>query len=191
MIVTSTTEIVPFVPSWREGEPNPPTFSLRAGSVIERGQMEAELSGQYRAGRVFGFELRAAILSGIGALLADDPDQDALIGLLSAEGEGEPLSDSDARLLTDARVLGRHGAPAEGGGGAVCGYRQRPRGIKTRELQLSCQSSLQRVACTEPRRSQRDERSGARTSPLSAPRATGTVAGGRGRAERGGKQQGH
>jgi hypothetical protein len=109
VIVTSTTETVPFVPSWREGELNPPTFSLRAGSVIERGQMEAELSGQYRAGRVFGFELRAAILSGIGALLADDPDQDALIGLLSAEGEGEALSDSDARLLTDARgVLAEH-----------------------------------------------------------------------------------
>lgn len=109
MIVTSITAPVPFVPSWREGDANPPTFLLRAGSVIERGQMEAELSGQYRAGRVFGFELRAAILGGINALLADDPDQDALIALVSAEGEGEALAESDVRLLADARgVLAEH-----------------------------------------------------------------------------------
>jgi hypothetical protein len=109
MIVTSTTEAVPFTPSWREGEASPPTFTLRAGSVIERGQMEAELSGQYRAGRVFGFELRAAIVSGIGTLLADDPEQDRLLALLAVEGEGDLLTEDDQRLLTDARsVLAEH-----------------------------------------------------------------------------------
>lgn len=107
-ILTSTSEAAePYVVPWREGDPEAPRFYFRAGSIIERGQMEAEISGQHRAGKVWGFELRAAARSGIVALLPDDPGKHHLLGLLDAEGSGDAqdLSEDDKRLLAETRAI--------------------------------------------------------------------------------------
>lgn len=88
-----------------------PVFYLRAGGVIERGMMEAELSGPYRAGRVAGWELVHAVRAGIQTLLADHPDVDHLLGLIDAEWQGdeESFSADDKQLLTQTRdILAQH-----------------------------------------------------------------------------------
>ena len=113
MISTSTTQVVPFTPPWLTGE-NAPVYRLRAGGVIERGQMEAELAGPLRARQVLGYELRLAMTEGVQALLADDPELDRTLGVIAAAneaelGEGEPLSADDARLLEEiAAVMTEH-----------------------------------------------------------------------------------
>ena len=119
MILTSTTEAKPFTPAWHcgaDGEPNPsaPSFMLRAGSVIERGQMEAELAGPCRAGRVYDFELRGAMRAGVSELLADDPELDRVVTIIDAEqADGElALSEDDGRLFAEIRkVLSEHYQP--------------------------------------------------------------------------------
>ncbi len=111
MISTSTAEPIPFTPPWLEGKPDAPVYRLRAGSVIERGQFEAELAGRYRAGRVYGHELRAAVRSGVETLLAGDQSLDHLLGLIEAEAEGEEveLSNEDKLLLAEVRsTLAEH-----------------------------------------------------------------------------------
>ena len=111
MILTSTTETTPFRLPWRENDPKAPVFHLRAADVIERATMEAELSGPHRAGKVWGFELAAAVRSGIESLLADDPGKDRLLEMLDAEssGEADGVSAEDAQLLTQVRaVLAEH-----------------------------------------------------------------------------------
>ncbi|HCB75398.1 MAG TPA: hypothetical protein DEP91_04375 [Sphingomonas bacterium] len=106
MIVASTTDKVLFVPPWREAEPSPPRFYLRAAGVIERAQMEAELSGTLRAGRVYGFELRAAIVSGVQTLLRDDRELDAILALIATEQEdAASLTDDDRRVLVQTRAI--------------------------------------------------------------------------------------
>lgn len=121
MISTSTTATVPFSPIWhcdesREPKPGAPVFHLRAGGVIERGQLEAELSGRYRAGRVYDFELRNAVREGVVALLADDPELDRVLGLIEAEAEAEReavetgakpagLDKEDAQLFAQIRAI--------------------------------------------------------------------------------------
>ncbi|MDD1450818.1 hypothetical protein NHF48_007355 [Sphingomonas sp. H160509] len=114
MILTSKGATTRYTPPWMcddagNSKPGAPVLFLRAGDVIERGQMEAELSGPHRSGQVWGFELRQAIRAGVVALLADDPDLDRLLGLIEAEGEGETetLSADDRALLAGVRgVLG-------------------------------------------------------------------------------------
>lgn len=112
MILTSTKEPIRFTPPWLEGTDNAPVFLLRAGSVIERGQMEAELSGEHYAASVFGFELREAFKAGLLHLLADDPELDRFIELGGIDADGDPekvLSDDDRRTLSGLReVLGNH-----------------------------------------------------------------------------------
>lgn len=113
MILTSTTATVPFTPSWQcvDGEPKPgaPVFHIRAGGVIERGQLEAELAGPYRAGRVYGFELRGAMRTGVVALLADDPEFERVLGLIDAEAEAEAggatLTEDDAQFFAQIRNI--------------------------------------------------------------------------------------
>ncbi|WP_267396557.1 MULTISPECIES: hypothetical protein [unclassified Sphingomonas] len=116
MILTSKGATMPYTPPWMctdAGTPKPgaPVIHLRAGDVIERGQMEAELSGPYRAGQVWGFELRQAVRAGVLALLGDDPELDRLLGLIEAEGEGEAdTMGADNKLLLGGvrNVLGEH-----------------------------------------------------------------------------------
>ena len=116
MILTSKGATTPYTPPWMcrdDGTPKPgaPVLHLRAGDVIERGQMEAELAGPHRAAQVWGFELRHAVRSGVLALLADDPDIDRLLGLIEAEGEGDAavLDAADRELLAGVRkILGEY-----------------------------------------------------------------------------------
>jgi hypothetical protein len=116
MILISTKESTPFTPPWElngDGSPKPgaSVFYLRAGSMIERGQMEAELSGIHRAGIVYGFETLAAIRSGLLTLLEGDPQLDRALGLVDAEAQGEVagLSDDDTQMLVELRkILAEH-----------------------------------------------------------------------------------
>lgn len=99
MIVTTTTEIVPFTPPWLEGTLGAPKFHLRAGTTIERGIMLALLDGPLQAAKVWSHQLREAQLKGIDALFAEDPDYDRLVAIFSAEGEeAEQLSEEDKKL---------------------------------------------------------------------------------------------
>ncbi|UAK24347.1 hypothetical protein [Sphingomonas nostoxanthinifaciens] len=109
MISTSTREPVPFTPAWREGRPDAPRFFLRAGSVIERGHMEAELAGEHRAGKVYPWEVQDAVKNGILTLLAEDPELDHLLQLVEEEVEGGTIGDGDKRLLQQTRnILAEH-----------------------------------------------------------------------------------
>uniref|UniRef100_UPI0035CC36EA hypothetical protein n=1 Tax=uncultured Sphingomonas sp. TaxID=158754 RepID=UPI0035CC36EA len=106
-ILTSTTETIPYKAPWREDDPAAPVFHLRQGTVIERGQMEAELAGQHRAGKVYGFALRAAERSGVLSLLSGDPGHGEILSLLDAEQEGdaEGFTETQKRLLTETRAI--------------------------------------------------------------------------------------
>lgn len=109
MIPTDITTGHPFTPSWREDEENPPRYYFRGASVIERSQIEAELAGEYGAGRVFSVEMISAFRSGLQALLADDPELDRLLELVQAESMGDAPDGDDRQLLLEARaVLQRH-----------------------------------------------------------------------------------
>lgn len=105
MIATDTTTSHPFTPRWRDAEAAAPVYFLRAPSVIERGQIEAELSGEHGAGRVFEFELISAFRNGLMTLLAGDPGLDRLIELVDREGEGEVLAAEDRQALIEARAV--------------------------------------------------------------------------------------
>lgn len=106
MILSSTTATTPYTPPWRAGQPNAPVFHLRAGSVIERGLMEAELSGPHRAAKVWNFELRAAVESGVRTLLAGDRELDHLLSVVAIEAEEpEQLEAADKRLLGEMKKL--------------------------------------------------------------------------------------
>lgn len=109
MIPTDTTTGHGYTPSWRKDDPKAPRYFFRAASVIERAQMEAELSGEHAAGRVFPFEMVAAFRSGLQVLLADDPAIDTLLELVEAEAGGKTLGEEDRQTLIQARaVLAQH-----------------------------------------------------------------------------------
>lgn len=113
MILTSTTETVAFTPPWRT-DTDAPVFHLRAASVMERGQMEAEVAGTYQAASVMPWDLRAACIDGVNALLDGDQAQDQVLALIEAEaaGDGEPLAGDDLRLIEEVRkVLAEHWPP--------------------------------------------------------------------------------
>lgn len=113
MILTSTTETVVFTPPWRT-DADAPVFHLRAASVMERGQMEAEVAGTYQAASVMPWDLRAACVDGVNALLDGDSAKDQVLALIEAEavGEGEPLAGDDLRLIEEVRkVLAEHWPP--------------------------------------------------------------------------------
>lgn len=110
MIIKSTE----FTPPWLEGQADAPKFLLRVGDVIERGLMEAELAGVYRAGSVNAFELEEAIRQGVATLLADDEDLDAALALIDAEAQGEAdtLTEQERQTLAGIRnVLADHWPP--------------------------------------------------------------------------------
>lgn len=113
MILTSTTETVPFTPPWLEGAPDAPVFHLRCGSTIERGQMCAQLDGPLQAAKVWSHQLREAQLDGLARLFADDADYDRLVAIFSAEGEeAAALGDTDRQLMESvARLLVQHWPP--------------------------------------------------------------------------------
>ena len=87
MIATSTTAPERFTPAWRK-EADAPVYLLRAGSVRERGDLEADLTAA-RAGRVYSFELVEAVRDGVAELMADDPELGRVTDLLDQEAELE------------------------------------------------------------------------------------------------------
>lgn len=110
MISTSITEPVRFVAPWRQGEPGAPTYFVRAASVRERSQFEAEMTG-LRAGRVFDFETKAALREGVTTLMASYPEYDRVMALL-AEDDEAVLSTEDRALLTSVvDGVAQHFAP--------------------------------------------------------------------------------
>jgi len=106
----STKEIHRHTPPWRKDD-GAPVFLLRAGSVIDRAMVEAELAGEHQAGRIFAFEFLEAFRQGVTALGSAD-DAAYLIGLAEAEAalEGsEALPEGEAKTLAEARVeLGKY-----------------------------------------------------------------------------------
>lgn len=114
MILTSTNEPVARTPPWREGDSDAPVFWLRAGTIIERGLMEAELSGVYNAAAPSRYELFEAAIAGLRILLEGDPELDALIELINAEAQGEyaNLSPADQAKLQNVReIIAEHYPP--------------------------------------------------------------------------------
>ncbi len=110
----STKEAKRHTPPWLKKE-DAPVYLLRSGSVIERSLVEAELAGEYQAGRVFAFELMEAFRSGIVTLLGQTADADQILGLAGAElalEKGETLPPDEAKMLDEAREeLARHWPP--------------------------------------------------------------------------------
>ncbi|MEE2915931.1 MAG: hypothetical protein VYB32_02550, partial [Pseudomonadota bacterium] len=85
MILTEA--VTPFTPEWLKGQKGAPVFYLRTPGVIARAQMEAELAGEYQAGRVYSFELLAAVRDGILTLLDGDEELGRLLDLIDTEAE--------------------------------------------------------------------------------------------------------
>lgn len=106
-MIATTTKPIPFTPAWREGDAAAPVFMIVPAGVVERSLMEAELAGRYNAGRVYSFELLAAIRSGVVALLAGDEEQGRILELIDIEqesGEAE-LQPADIELLGEVRKI--------------------------------------------------------------------------------------
>lgn len=90
-----------------------PVFKLRAAGVIERGMMEAELSGYYRAHTVQGFELKQAMREGVQALIPGDPELDGLLALIESQGDEDVEFDEaeTKQLLGVQSALAEHWPP--------------------------------------------------------------------------------
>lgn len=103
---TKTAAAVPFKPVWRKDASLTPTFMLRAGSILERGAMEAELTGEHRAGIVYVFEERDVLTQGANACLAESPHLSRVLQLIQISGDEKEeavLSDDDKELLDETR----------------------------------------------------------------------------------------
>lgn len=111
MLTISSKDAVRFTPGWQQGD-GAPVYLLRAGSVIDRAQLEAELAGEHNAGRVFAFELMEAFRTGVLQLLGSGDDAGQVLAIAAAEmalQPGEKLPDDEARTLAEARdVLAQH-----------------------------------------------------------------------------------
>ena len=106
MILTSTKDPVALTPPWREGQAGAPVFYFRAGTMIERGMMEAELAGPHRAAAPTRYEFEEAAVAGLRALLEEGPDLDHLLDLVGREtrGEVDDMSALDQALLREANA---------------------------------------------------------------------------------------
>lgn len=107
-LMTSTAAPKRFVPQWRRDDPDAPAYLLRAGSVIEREMLEAELAGEQRAGRVWPYELANVLCDAFRAIGGDDVG--LLTGLVEREQAaalhaGEKLDDADQATLDGARQV--------------------------------------------------------------------------------------
>jgi hypothetical protein len=110
-MVMATRAPIPWQVPWNKAQ----IFHFRAGDVIERGDLEADLEA-HNAAEVFGFDWQAAFAGGIAALLADDPAGAAtLIGIYQAEqglNKGETLASEEQAGLDQARELLKEHWPA-------------------------------------------------------------------------------
>jgi hypothetical protein len=89
-----------------------PIFRLRAADIIERGMMEAELSGDHRAHLVQGFELKQAMRTGLSALMPEDPELDDYLALVDRQGQDDAdfTEEEERKLLDVQKTLGEHWA---------------------------------------------------------------------------------
>lgn len=107
MIATSITEPVRFTPKWLAGRADAPVYLLRAGSLIERGQLEAELRGRYQAGLVDPAELMEVASAGAAVLWKGDAALDRILALLTADDDER--TDDDRVFMTEVgRLLTAH-----------------------------------------------------------------------------------
>ncbi|MFT3968423.1 MAG: hypothetical protein QM690_21345 [Sphingobium sp.] len=117
MIPTDTVTGHPYTPSWRADAANPPRYFLRGGSILERTQLEAELAGQYSAGRVYPSELYDAAREGVSVLLPSAEDAERIIELIGRQQEEEIAGAQSLNamerndLIEVYGALGRHWAP--------------------------------------------------------------------------------
>lgn len=86
-------------------------FMIRAGDLIERGEVEAELA-EHGAGHVFTFQLNEAFSAGVRALLGEGDASAQLLELVSAETEGQELPAEERAALDAAREAVRKAWPA-------------------------------------------------------------------------------
>lgn len=102
-VLLSVASRFPFTPPWLEGEECKPVFLLRAAPVWERAEYEAELDAS-GAGDVLWLEFDAEFEKGLRTLLADSPDDVALmLELLAQERGGESLAEVDKAMLDQVR----------------------------------------------------------------------------------------
>ncbi|WP_313737209.1 hypothetical protein [Sphingobium yanoikuyae] len=95
---TAASAAEPFTPKWLEGTPGAPTFYIRAGDIIERQLMEAELSGPaYNAGEIWPWEKHGALIDGISAFAGEDTAH--LIALAETAAKGELVDPAEIQLL--------------------------------------------------------------------------------------------
>lgn len=101
MIALSTTEPVRFSPPWLAGQDGAPVFLIRAGSVVDRAQIEALLAGPpYDAGRVFPWHLADAAADAARSLL-DGADLAQVLEALTAMKSAMSID----KLPTEQRQL--------------------------------------------------------------------------------------
>ena len=114
MILTSTdaAAAVPFTPNWLADRDNPPVFLIRAGSVMERELMEAELAGELGAGTVWPWELHGALVAGFEALGGEDAEQ--LVALAQVDLAGEDMAAEERQMLEAAKGVMRQHWPEYG-----------------------------------------------------------------------------
>ena len=100
---------VPWPVPWNDKQ----QFFFRPGDVVERGEFECELAADYRAGRVYPFQLEVAFAAGIKALLPERPDDAAaILDWQAQEAAGEELAPDEAAALAKAREeVGLHWPP--------------------------------------------------------------------------------
>lgn len=101
-----------YTPPWIAGddESAKPVFHLRAGTIMERDQFEAELEGRYRAGLMPRYQIRDIAIEGVRHLLADRPDDvEAIVDLLNADyNRDEMTPEQMAEMATAKDVLAQH-----------------------------------------------------------------------------------
>lgn len=97
----------PFPLPWNKDQ----IFMIRAGDVIERGEVEAELA-EHGAGTVYSFQLNEAFSAGVVALLGSAEEATPILDALAAEADGQELSPEDRAALDAAREAVRKAWPA-------------------------------------------------------------------------------
>lgn len=97
----------PFPLPWNKDH----VFMIRAGDVIERGEVEAELA-EHGAGSVYSFQLNEAFTAGVVALLGDAESAEPILNALAAETDSQELSAEDRAGLDASREAVRKAWPA-------------------------------------------------------------------------------
>lgn len=109
MIGTKTGQVVKFTPAWLRTLDAPPTFHLRVGALTERDLFEAELDGEYDAGKVYAHAIRASVLSGVAALGGDDaPMLTDLVNTFYSDSASDMPADEQARMSELLDILQDH-----------------------------------------------------------------------------------